>query len=71
MINPITWLWNIRHKELIEEMKVIIRLHQFLRYEVGLKDADKLLVKEIKQLFIFPKRGKICLLHKIKQNDSR
>jgi len=35
MISPITWLWNIRHRKLIEETKAIIRLHQFLWYEVG------------------------------------
>jgi len=35
MISPITWFWNIRHRKLIEETKAIIRLHQFLWYEVG------------------------------------
>jgi len=50
MISPITWLWNIRHRKLIEETKAIIRLHQFLRYECGLKYADKLSAKGLKRL---------------------
>lgn len=50
MINPIIWLWNIRHRKLIQETKAIIRLHQFLRYECGLKYADKLSVRDLKVL---------------------
>lgn len=50
MISPITWLWNIRHRKLIQETKAIIWLHQFLRYECGLKCADKLSAKDLKVL---------------------
>lgn len=50
MIIPITWLWNIRHRRMIEETKAIIRLHYFLRYECGLKYADKLSAKDLKHL---------------------
>ena len=50
MISPITWLWNIRHRKLIEETKAIIRLHQVLRYECGLKYADKLSANDLKHL---------------------
>jgi hypothetical protein len=50
MVSPVTWLWNIRHRKLIEETKAIIRLHQFLRYDCGLKEADKLSVRETKDL---------------------
>ena len=46
-------------KGLVEETKAIIRLHQFLRYDCGLKYADKLSSKEIKQLLAALKRGKI------------
>lgn len=45
--------------KLIEETKAIIRLHQFLRYECGLKEADRLSVKDVKQLLSTLKRGKI------------
>ncbi len=48
MNSPITWLWNIKHRKLVEETKVIIRLHQFLRYECGLKYADKLSAKDFR-----------------------
>lgn len=37
-------------KRLIEETKRIIKLHQFLRYDCGLKFADKLSVKDLKKL---------------------
>jgi len=37
MISPVTWLWNIRHRKLIEEAKDLIRLQLFLK-EVGLKE---------------------------------
>jgi hypothetical protein len=50
MISLITRLWNIRHRKLIQETKAIIRLHQFLRYECGLKEANNLSVKDLKSL---------------------
>ena len=50
MISPITWLWNIRHRKLIEETKAIIRLHQFLRYDCGLREADELSAKELREI---------------------
>jgi hypothetical protein len=50
MISPITWLWNIRHRKLIEETKAMVRLYQFLRHDCGLKYADKLSAKELKEL---------------------
>ncbi len=37
-------------KKLIKETKAIIRLHQFLRYECGLKEADKLSVKDLRHI---------------------
>jgi len=37
-------------KKLIEEIKAIVRLHQFLRYDCGLKYADKLSAKELREL---------------------
>ena len=48
MISPITWIWNIKHRKLIEETKAIIRLHQFLRYDCGLREADELSAKELR-----------------------
>lgn len=45
-----TWLWNIRHRKLVEETKAIMRLYFFLRHDYGLKYADKLNVKDIKKL---------------------
>jgi hypothetical protein len=56
MISPVTWLWNIRHKKLIEETKAIIRLYQFLRYDCGLEYADKLTAKDIKCLLTVIKK---------------
>ena len=50
MISPITWLWNIRHRKLLEETKQIMRLHWFLRHDCGLKCADKLSAKDLKHL---------------------
>ena len=50
MIGPIIWLWNIRHRKLIKETKAIIRLHQFLRYDCELKEADRLRAKDLKEL---------------------
>ena len=44
----LTWLWNIKHRKLIEETKAIIRLHQFLRYDCGLREADELSAKELR-----------------------
>lgn len=35
---------------LVEETKRIIRLHHFLRYDCGLKFADKLSAKDLKVL---------------------
>lgn len=34
-------------KKLIRETKAMIRLYFFLRHEVGLKEADKLSVREL------------------------
>jgi hypothetical protein len=50
MIIPITWLWNIRHRKLIEETKAIMRLYFFLRHDCGLKYADKLSARELREL---------------------
>ena len=50
MISPITWLWNIRHRKLIEETKAIIRLYLFLRHDCGLREADRLSARELKEL---------------------
>ncbi len=58
MISPITWLWNVRHRKLIRETKVIIRLHQFLRYDCGLKYVDKLSMKDLKRLLQIISAGK-------------
>lgn len=45
-------------KGLIEETKAIIRLYQFLRYECGLREADKLSAKELKWLLsLLRKKG--------------
>ena len=51
MISPITWIWNIKHRKLIEETKAIIRLHQFLRHDCGLREADELSAKELREIF--------------------
>ncbi len=47
-------------KKLIKETKAIIRLHQFLRYDCGLRIADKLTARELRQLMkeIVPKKEK-------------
>lgn len=37
-------------KDLIEETKAIIRLYLFLRYECGLKYADRLSASELRDL---------------------
>jgi len=38
-------------KKLREEIKVMVRLYLFLRYERGLEHADKLSAAELKRLF--------------------
>jgi hypothetical protein len=50
MTGPMTWLWNIKHRKLIEETKAIIRLYEFLRYDCGLKEADKFSAKELREV---------------------
>lgn len=37
MINPITWLWNIRHRKLLADTRRLIRLKTFLEQETGIK----------------------------------
>jgi len=37
-------------KGLIEETKAIIRLYLFLRHECGLRDADRLSARELREL---------------------
>ena len=59
MFSLITWLWNIRHRKLLEETKQIVELHLFLRRDCSLKCADKLSVKDLKQLLYKLKRDKI------------
>lgn len=39
-------------KKLIEETKAIIRLYQFLRYDCGLKYADRLSASDLRKLLI-------------------
>ena len=46
----LTWLWNIRHGKLIEETNQIMRLHWFLRHDCGLRYADKLSAKELREI---------------------
>ena len=46
----LTWLWNIRHRKLIEETNQIMRLHWFLRHDCGLRYADKLSAKELREM---------------------
>lgn len=53
----LTWLWNIRHRKLIQETKAITTLYLFLRHDCGLKEADKLNVKEMKELLEYLKKG--------------
>jgi len=50
MISLITWLWNIRHRKLIEETKAMIRLYLFLRHDCGLREADRLSARELRGL---------------------
>ena len=50
MISPITWFWNIKHRKLIEETKQIMNFHWFLRHDCGLKYADNLSAKELREL---------------------
>ncbi len=44
------WLWNIRHRKLIEETKAIMRLYLFLRHDCGLRGADKMSARELREL---------------------
>ncbi len=46
----LTWLWNIRHRRLIEETKAIMRLYFFLRHDCGLREADGLSARELREL---------------------
>ena len=65
MISPITWLWNIRHRKLIEETKAIINLSLFLK-EIGLK--EDLPFKELKQLLLVLNRS--IIRSKPQRNDN-
>lgn len=40
----------MKFEELVEETKAIIRLYFFLRYDCGLKYADKLSARELRGL---------------------
>jgi len=55
MISLVTWLWNLRHRELIEETRALLRLHFFLK-EVGIE--KDLSVKELKTLLSALKQPK-------------
>ncbi|MDP2911993.1 MAG: hypothetical protein Q8N76_06665 [Candidatus Omnitrophota bacterium] len=57
MISLITWLWNIRHRKLIEETKAIMRLYLFLRHECGLREAERLSARELRELLGYLKFG--------------
>jgi hypothetical protein len=46
-------------KGLIEETKAMVRLYLFLRYDCGLREADRLSERELKQLLLALKSGKI------------
>ena len=37
MISPMTWLWNFKHRKLLEETRRLIRIELFLRNDLGLK----------------------------------
>ncbi|MDD5155097.1 MAG: hypothetical protein PHF11_01250 [Candidatus Omnitrophica bacterium] len=52
-----TWLWNIRHRKLIEETKAMIRFYLFLRHDCGLKEADKLNARELRRLLSVLRKG--------------
>lgn len=45
-----TWLWNIRHRRLINKTKAMIRMYLFLREETGEKETDKLDAKGLGKL---------------------
>jgi hypothetical protein len=47
-------------KELIEETKAMIRLYLFLRHECGLKYADELSARELRELLkhLIPRQEK-------------
>jgi len=40
----------MRFEDLVEETKAIIRLYLFLRYDCGLKYADRLSARELREL---------------------
>jgi hypothetical protein len=46
-------------EKLVEKTKAIIRLYLFLRHECGLKEADKLSPRGLKQLLLALKSSKI------------
>ncbi len=58
MISPITWLWNIRHRKLIEETMAMIRLYFFLKHDCGLGEADRLSARELRGLLSALGNGK-------------
>jgi len=47
---PATWMWNIRHRKLIEETKVLMNFRWFLVHECGFRWVEKLAVKDLKSL---------------------
>lgn len=46
----LTWLWNLRHRKLIEETKAIMRFYFFLRHECGMREVERLSAKQLRQL---------------------
>jgi len=56
MISPITWLWNIRYRKLIEETRRIMEFYWFLRHDCGLREADKMSAKELRELLLCLKK---------------
>ena len=38
MISPMTWLWNFKHRKLLEETRRLIRIQMFLMDDIGLRE---------------------------------
>jgi hypothetical protein len=53
-------------KGLIEETKAMIRLYLFLRHECGLREADRLSARELRELFFALNSKKKCLNDNLK-----
>jgi hypothetical protein len=56
---PATWLWNIRHRKLIEETRKLMNFRWFLVHDCGFRWVEKIPVSELKEAMHKMKKSSI------------